>query len=295
MKALTDIQMQNFNDNGYLLVEDALAPEDLNPLIAEFDSIIDTGASHLYAQKEIDSEFKAEGFATRLAKITEQSTGVFQKLFSGAHTGAALFHLLVNPKLLDIAESLVGPEIMCHPAYRVRPKLPEHDRTLVPWHQDAGYMEPACDAVLQLTIWIPLIDATVENGCLEVIPHAHRDGVLRHRSVKGRPYLDIPPDALPEVKPVVIPVKFGSVLLFTNLTPHRSIPNVSNQVRWSVDTRYQDASKPTGYQPEAGFLARSRMHPENVVTTPEMFKQIRENHQPGPGPKRWAEEENRDA
>ena len=184
---------------------------------------------------------------------------------------------------------------MCHPAYRVRPKLPEHDRTLVPWHQDAGYMEPKCDSVLQLTIWIPLIDATVENGCMEVIPHAHRDGVFRHRSVEGRPYLDIPPDALPDVEPVVVPVKFGSALLFTNLTPHRSIPNVSNQVRWSVDSRYQDAAKPTGYQPEAGFLARSQLSTEDVVTTPEEFKRVRDEHQPGPGPNRWAKKEEGDA
>jgi len=270
----------------------------LNPLIAEFEEIVDRSASQLYAQGELDSEFKTDGFDTRLAKITEQSPVVFQKLFSGAHTGSALFDLLVNPKLLAIAEALIGPEIMCHPAYRVRPKLPEHDRTLVPWHQDAGYMEPACDAVLQLTIWIPLIDATVENGCLEVIPHAHRDGVFRHRRVKGRPYLDIPPDALPVgaiSSSRILPVKFGSVLLFTNLTPHRSIPNVSKQVRWSVDARYQDASKPTGYQPEAGFLAQSRLHPEDVVTTPEAFKQIRNTHQPGPGPQRWAEEESHDA
>ena len=93
---------------------------------------------------------------------------------------------------------------------------------------------------------------------------------------------------MPEVEPVVVPVKFGSVLLFTNLTPHRSIPNVSDQVRWSVDSRYQDAAKPTGYQPEAGFLARSRLHPEDVVTTPEEFKRVRDEHQPGPGPNRWA-------
>ena len=288
MKTLTNSQIHNFNENGYLLVEDALAPSDLNPIIAEFEAIVDKGASQLYAEGEIDSEFKTEGFDTRLAKITAQSPVVFQKLFSGAHTGPALFDLLINSKLLDIAESLVGPEIMCHPAYRVRPKLPEHDRTLVPWHQDAGYMEPKCDSVLQLTIWIPLIDATVENGCLEVIPHAHRAGVFRHQGVPGRFYLEIPSDELPEVEPVVVPVKYGSILLLTNLTPHRSIPNVSHQVRWSVDTRYQNAAKPTGYQPEAGFLARSRRHPEDVVTTPEAFKRIRDEHKPGPGPNRWA-------
>ena len=115
MKALTDSQIQNFNENGYLLVEDALSPDDLNPLIAEFEEIVDTGASQLYAEGELDSEFKTEGFDTRLAKITEQSPVVFQKVFSGAHTGPALFDLLINPKLLDIAESLVGPRLCVTP------------------------------------------------------------------------------------------------------------------------------------------------------------------------------------
>lgn len=290
MNTLTDSQIHDFYEQGYLLIEDALSSDDLNPLIMEFEEIIDLGASQLYKDGEIDSEYKSEGFDTRLAKITEQSPSVFQKVFSGAHTGSALFQLLINSKLLDIAESLVGPEIMCHPAYRVRPKLPEHERTLVSWHQDAGYMEPKCDSVLQLTIWIPLIDATVENGCLEVIPHAHRDGVFRHRHSETF-YLEIPDDALPDVEPVIVPVPFGSVLLFTNLTPHRSIPNVSNQVRWSIDSRYQDAAKPTGYQPEAGFLARSKKQPNDVVKTPEDFKRIRDEHQPGPGPNRWGKKE----
>jgi len=290
MKTLTDSQIHDFNENGYLLIENALEPNDLNPLIKEFGEVVENGAAQLYADGEIDSEFKTEGFDTRLAKISEQSELLFQKVFSGVYTGPALFDLLVNPKLLDIAESLVGPEIMCHPAYRVRPKLPDHDRTLVPWHQDAGYMEPKCDSVLQLTIWIPLIDATVENGCMEVIPHAHRDGVFLHRPSE-RFYLEIPDDALPQVDPVVVPVNFGSVLLLTNLTPHRSIPNVSNQVRWSVDSRYQDAAKPVGYEPEAGFLARSQLHPNDVVTTPEEFKRLRDEHKPGPGPNRWPKQE----
>ena len=48
MHTLTDSQIHDFNENGYLLLEDALAPDDLNPLIAEFEEIVDTGASELY-------------------------------------------------------------------------------------------------------------------------------------------------------------------------------------------------------------------------------------------------------
>ena len=91
MKALSDSQIQDFNENGYLLIEDALSPDDLNPLIAEFEEIVDTGASQLYAEGELDSEFKMEGFDTRLAKITEQSPVIFQKVFSGGAHGGRTF------------------------------------------------------------------------------------------------------------------------------------------------------------------------------------------------------------
>ena len=85
MKTLTNSQIHDFNENGYLLVEDALAPSDLNPIIAEFEEIVDKGASQLYAEGEIDSEFKTEGFDTRLAKITAQSPSYFRSCLA-VHT-----------------------------------------------------------------------------------------------------------------------------------------------------------------------------------------------------------------
>ena len=92
MKALTDSQIHDFNENGYLLVEDALSPDDLNPLVAEFEEIVDTGASQLYAEGEIDSEFKTEGFDTRFGENYGAIPGSYFKRYSaGRHTGPALF------------------------------------------------------------------------------------------------------------------------------------------------------------------------------------------------------------
>lgn len=291
MPGLTLEQVQQFLEEGYLWLPSALAPKDLTPLIQEFESVVDQSARQLYAEGKISSLYEDKGFNTRLAWISRESEAAFRSLFSGIHTGPALFHLLVHPQLLNIAESLVGPEILCHPAYRVRPKLPEHNLTLVPWHQDAGYMEPECDAVLQVTFWIPLVPATVENGCLQVIPRSHLGGVLRHRRIRGRFYLEIPEEELPPIEPVTVEMDVGDILLIHNLTAHRSLPNRSNEVRWSVDIRYQDARLPSGYAPEAGFLARSRERPEEVLTRWEDFERLRKTYQPGPAPQRWPLEE----
>lgn len=284
---LTATQIQTFHDQGYLCLEHVLDAADLDPLSAELMATIDRASRTLLAHGKIDRLFEECGFDTRLAKITNQSPGAFRAIFHRQHTGPAMFGLVRNPKLLDIAASLVGPEVACHPNFKVRPKLPDYAPTNVPWHQDAGYMEPECDTVLTVTVWIPLVDATVENGCLEIVPGGHKHGILRHVLGGQGFYLTIPNDVLPPIQPVLLPVPVGSVVLLTNLTPHRSAPNHTNRVRWSVDVRYQDAGQPTGYRPEGGFLVRSRSRPHTVVSSAEAFERIQKSHQAGQGPLRW--------
>ena len=67
---------------------------------------------------------------------------------------------------MNIAEQLVGEEIIASSVYRLRPKIPNYGYGEVPWHQDSGYFEPYCDKDLVVTVWLPLVDADVENGCM---------------------------------------------------------------------------------------------------------------------------------
>lgn len=56
------------------------------------------------------------------------------------------------------------------------------------------------------------------------------------------------------------------VIFMHRHTPHRSTPNFSDTVRWSIDLRYQPTSTPTGRPFHPAFVARSRAHPEQVLT-----------------------------
>jgi hypothetical protein len=221
--------------------------------------------------------------------------------------------LLTNPTLLDLVESLVGLEVIASSAYRLRPKIPGYGA--FPWHQDSGFFEPYCDRSLILTVWLPLVDATPDRGCMQVMPRVHRGDVYRHRWVPMQePWrtdartLTIDPDSLPQSEVVTVPVRKGGVLLFTNRTPHRSIDNVSDVVRWSADLRYQTAALPSNYltaegrpfhddgdgepvacyPPEADFLVRSRLRPQDVVTDWVRFNEIRTRHAHVPVTTRWA-------
>jgi hypothetical protein len=169
-------------------------------------------------------------------------------------------------------------------------------------------MEPYCDRSLVLTVWIPLVDANEANGCMWVIPNAHRDGtILTHIGRRNRWYLEIPEAELPPLERVCAPVKKRGALLLSNRTPHASFENTTDVTRWSMDLRYQSAALPTNapitrlggeavegehvpvacYPPEADMLVRSRARPDEVVSSATKFEQIRKSHIAQPITARW--------
>ena len=164
----------------------------------------------------------------------------------GGHCGVEMYRVICHPKLLDVVESLTGPEIIGSSVYRIRPKVPGKVRGVVPWHQDSGYFMPLCDNYLVLTVWIPLVDATARNGCMQILPRAHRQGVSTHHTGGNAGFLviedqDLP---LPPDRAITAECPLGGVVLMTNMTPHSSTPNESDIVRWSIDLRYQGSEVP---------------------------------------------------
>ena len=118
---------------------------------------------------------------------------------------------------------------------------------------------PEADQTMVVTTWIPLVNATVETGTLQVYPRMHQGEIREHVSAPGYG-LTIAPELLPEEEPVTVPVAKGGVLLLHGRTPHGSDINRSDIVRWSVDLRWNDARMPGG-RPLPGLLVRSQEKP----------------------------------
>ena len=119
------------------------------------------------------------------------------------------------------------------------------------------------DPVLVVGAWIPFVDATRENGCMQAMPGVAKGGHLPHRAEGGTM---IVPERIPDVPPVTLPCPRGGVVLQNKFTPHRSTPNRTDVTRWSLDVRYQPADTPTGRPFHPAFLVRSRRSPECVCT-----------------------------
>src|SRR5579862_6276107 len=215
---LTGDQIAQFHDQGYLVVQDLFPPSELAPLRREIAEIVGTVAARLYAEGRITELHWEAGFETRLAllvagqpELWDEYRRAIEGRAGGGHAGRAMYDLIVHPRLLDAMEDLVGPEIVGSSVYRIRPKLPRHIRGEVPWHQDSGYFMPHCDGALVVTVWIPLVNATVENGCLQVLPRAHRSGVATHHTGGPGGYLVIEGQDLPRAQAdaVHVPVPLG--------------------------------------------------------------------------------------
>jgi len=259
-------QVQFFHREGYLVVENALSTATLDALSADFEQRIEEVAQRLYGEGRIQDLCAESPFDKRIALLTQQAkTSIQSEISFPNNLRRAVYDFLCTPDLLDILEALIGPEIFCNPTQHVRPKLPEallpaafdHWIQQSPFHQDAAVLLPEADDTLVVTSWIPLVDTDAHNGTLHVFPRLHQGEIRRHVRCPYGWMVD--PAALPTHEPIVLPVRRGGLILLHGRTPHGSLPNKSDAVRWSLDLRWNDARKPCG-RPLPGMLVRSQQH-----------------------------------
>lgn len=295
MKVLSPWQLRRLEEEGYVVVEGVLDPaRDIAPVMTEYGEVLDRIARQLLAEGKIASLYEDLPFSERLIQICVESGRNFPQHFdfslpqSGVrhdtpiHVGPAVFGLLTHPRLLDLVEDVLGPEIYSNPVQHIRMKLPHRAVakgsysglvSKIPWHQDNGVVLPEADEATILTIWLPITEATIENGCLQVIPRSHRGELVPH--CPRETGVAIPEHLIPVEQAVPLPMRPGSALLMHQRTVHSSLDNVTDdQVRISFDLRYQPIGQPTGRPMFPGFIARSAAHPEAVLRNPAEWARL---------------------
>ena len=262
---LTEDQKKRYSEDGYLSIENLFDPKKLDPLIKELNEIVDHWVNTYYNQKRITDIFEELPFEARFYSIYTAMKGTCKELSQsvlGKRKTAGMFHVMTLPEILDTVESLIGSEILVHPQFNSRVKFPDQT-SIVNWHQDAGFLDPKVMDTFMVNFWVPLVDSNEQNGCLEVIKGSHRSELL--------PFTDSPEnidqDVMPDGERVSCPIHKGGALLIHHTTVHRSKPNFSDHIRWSLDIRYSDWRQPTGRADVPGYIARSTGNPEKIATS----------------------------
>ena len=122
---LTPTQIDEFNTRGVLIAPDALTHDDQQPLIDELCEWIDARAKALHAEGKLSELHEDAPFTTRYGLLFKQCSEIGQGMDIMRYRGRAIFEFLRNDNLLDLLESLLGPEITCNPIQHLRSKPPQ--------------------------------------------------------------------------------------------------------------------------------------------------------------------------
>jgi phytanoyl-CoA hydroxylase len=132
--------------------------------------------------------------------------------------------MLAHPVVVDALTQLIGPNVK---AMQSMLFIKSEGKPGQAWHQDELFI-PTRDRSLTAA-WMALDDATVENGCLWVLPGSHRPGVLYPDRDHHDPRFDCEVEAYGfpyrDEDAVAVEVPAGSIVVFNGYLLHRSLPN----------------------------------------------------------------------
>jgi hypothetical protein len=221
---LTAEQVHEYWDHGHSIFHGFLSTSEVEAMLADIDAISGaaTLANHDASRMEMEPNQGPEGKSVR--RIYEPCTH-YPRFRS----------LSESQKLLDVAEQLVGPNLLFH--YSKVNMKPPMIGSVVEWHQDLTYY-PLTNSD-SLTVLFYLDDADSMNGCLKVIPNLHREPPLDHTLngiFQGRVT-----QAVDDSHAVFLEGKAGSAIFMHSLTPHASAPNNSPKPRRTLILSYRAA------------------------------------------------------
>lgn len=169
------------------------------------------------------------------------------------------------PAVVDVLTTIVGPNVKMMQSMLFIKAAGKPGQA---WHQDEAHI-PTRDRSLTAA-WIALDDATVDNGCLWVLPGSHRAGVLHAVRHHDDPRFDHTPEAYgfehrhTEAVPVEVPA--GSVLFFDGYLLHRSLPNTRRQgLRRALVNHYMSAESLLPWQPPTGQEPMGTLDHRDIV------------------------------
>lgn len=278
---LSASEIEAFHTQGFLVVEDVLEPERLDGVREEYSSLLDRLYQEWQAEGRVGAP-ESDDFWGKLLTAYEAGCDWFQPMDislpgdeiaadTPMHFGPAVFDMVRAPRLLDIVEQLIGGEITSNPIQHVRIKPParalaENEArahiTSTDWHQDRAVALDEADTTEMVTCWLAITDATVENGCLQVLPKMQEQEMLPHCPQRQTA---IAPGYVAEDQAVPLPVKAGGMVMFHPLTPHASLVNRTEGFRWSFDLRFHVTGQPSGRSHFPDFVARSRSAPHTEL------------------------------
>ncbi len=254
-KELSNDQIMQYQRDGYLAFRNVLTAQEVaqcrqalertaRELVESKDSRYtpprlgkrDNRLGATYKRPENHSMIQLEPEFDPTDRSFDEINGYIRKFMSFCDEDE-VFQKIVSPGSLlhDVVSSLIGPDpILFQEMALVKPALIGSEK---PWHQDNAYFSVTpLDQIIG--VWIALDDATVENGCMNVIPGGHKEGGFKHHHGMD---CEIDPALLKIERARPVPLPAGGALFFYGMIPHETAPNRTPQRRRALQFHYRGA------------------------------------------------------
>jgi phytanoyl-CoA hydroxylase len=274
-----------YRRDGFLVVEDLVDEHELAALRAESVRVCRNELAAIDARGEDGRGEDGRGEDGR-GEGPEQPEKYVLQQFLCVHfphkVSPVFFDLLSHAAVVEKLAEIIGPDVK---AMQSMLFIKSEGKPGQAWHQDE-YFIPTRDRSLT-GVWLALDDATVQNGCLWVLPGSHQGGVIfPERQIDDArfdctteayqfPYRD--EDAVP------IEVRAGSAVILDGYLLHRSLPNLlSGSLRRAIVNHYMSASSLLPWRPPGEGEHMAMVDDRDIVliagSDPYAYKGLEDRH-----------------
>jgi hypothetical protein len=265
--------VQRYRDEGFLAFREVLTPQEvkeasegINQLVRKYafnealtehvggvgtyGKAIKNGRGMLFKSRTSDFHFQVEGtYDARPDRLDELADNI--RKFQSYAKELPIYDYLAHqhPRLQALLQGILGEGF--RPYSSMALCKPANGGAEKPWHQDLAYFSVnRFDGICG--VWIALDPATVDNGCMHVIPGGHLSGPRRHEWSKVD--CEITTKEVNPADAVAIELPPGGVMIFHGLLPHETPANNSGIRRRALQFHYQSAA--TQIAPQAEYRSK---------------------------------------
>jgi phytanoyl-CoA hydroxylase len=229
---LSDVQLQQFEKDGFLILRDFANKE-------KCDAILDVAKVHLkYKIEPIETEVgydeKSKEYRTEVSDYSLKESGTTVRRLRQVYNRDILFkEWMEDEKIRPILQQILNDRVVITTSHHnsIMTKMP-HKSTQTRWHQDRRYWRYSNDNLV--SVWLALDDEYSENGVLEFIPGSHNMN-FDSESFDEKEYFreDRSKNISIINKKVSTTLQKGDVVIFHSLLLHRANKNATNKAKIS--------------------------------------------------------------
>lgn len=237
--SLTDAQWEQYTEDGYLKLGKLLSDKALNALQTRIDDIM-LGKVQDYSKiwMQLDSESGNYGELSQGGFGHKGATLNYRKI-EGLEFDDVFHSYMTQPLFQDLCKRVYSRDTPIASFRSMFMNKPANRGTFLPFHQDRW---TDLDRDPLLTSWTALDPATIENGCVQVIPKSHKLGLINPAHPSGFLTAEQASEYCRPENIVHLELEAGEVVLLHNWLLHGSDRNNSATSRRAFSVCYMDAN-----------------------------------------------------